>query len=298
MTHYWLLVGALAAAASIAFWFGCRTWRKSRVVADTPVSKVRSAVQGYVELRGRGAPPPGAEIRGPLTRRPCAWWRYEIQERRRSRRSDSWETVEQGTSEAPFVLDDGTGQCLVDPRGADVEGQTVERWTGDSRYPSVRLPDATGLLGVLQSLFVMAPYRYVEQRLESGSHLYAIGQFRTAGGVVTGDADAQTGSLLHEWKSDQAALLARFDGNHDGRLDATEWEQARVAAREQVAAARRSQAPAAKVNALADPGDGRVFLLAACDRETLTRRFRAQAIASITGFLGATAALAWLLIRV
>ena len=116
----WLIMLGLAAAAVYSFWSACKSWAKNRTIEDTPTSRIRSAAQGYVELSGRGTMPPNAENKGPLTCIPCTWWRYKIEERSRSGRSRSWSTIQSDTSEAPFLLDDGTGQCLVNPRGAEV----------------------------------------------------------------------------------------------------------------------------------------------------------------------------------
>ncbi len=293
--QYWFSVALVAAAAGYTFWFGFRAWRKNRLIADTPVSRIRSAVQGYVELRGRGDSPAQTSIKAPLTHEACAWWRYQIQAWRRNGKSKEWVTIEEGTSEAPFVLDDGTGQCLVDPRGAEVVAPTTDIWCGDSRYPSVRRPTATGALGWLERNLTTRPYRYIEQRLDSGRYLCAIGEFRTHGGIRTGDADAAVSALLHDWKKDQAGLLARFDENHDGVIGAAEWEKARAAAAAQVSAQRLAEPVAAAVSVVAKPGDGRPFVLTASDRDALARQFRLQAAASLGLFLAATTALALLL---
>jgi hypothetical protein len=52
------------------------------------------------------------------------------------------------------------------------------------------------------------------------------------------------------------------------------------------------------MNVLADPMDGRSFLLAASDGESLARRFRRRALAGICGFVGSSAALTWMLMHV
>ena len=52
------------------------------------------------------------------------------------------------------------------------------------------------------------------------------------------------------------------------------------------------------VNVLADPMDGRAFLLAASDGESLAQRFRRRAFAGIGGFVGSSAALTWMLTHV
>jgi len=287
----------LAGAAPYLFWFGFQAWRKSRLIEDMPVSRVRSAAQGYAELSGE-CRSLANNVRGPLTRLPCAWWRYKIEERDRSSRSRSWETIDSGISETPFLLDDGTGQCLIDPRGAEIAGQTSTVWYGDSPQPGLRIPDGPGILGAFEHLLFSRRYRYTEERLQHGDRLYAIGDFRARGGIDAPDSDAELTALLRRWKQDQTNLLARFDTNHDGVLSGAEWDVARTAAREVVVAQRLAQPVAAKVNVLAKPGDGRNFLLAAVARPTLARRFRLQALASLAGFVGATTTLAWLLIRV
>jgi hypothetical protein len=117
---FWLIVAGLAAGAVYSFWYAFKAWRKNRVIEDTPTSRVRSAAQGYVELSGQGILPADSHNRGPLSGIPCAWWRYKVEERSSAGRSRSWSTVDSDTSTEPFLLDDGTGQCLIDPCGAEV----------------------------------------------------------------------------------------------------------------------------------------------------------------------------------
>ena len=71
----WLQLLLLSLAASIGglIW-GFRSWRRSRLIEDTPLSRVRSATQGYVELGGRARLMPGPPILAPLTLQSCTWW--------------------------------------------------------------------------------------------------------------------------------------------------------------------------------------------------------------------------------
>jgi hypothetical protein len=103
--------------------------------------------------------------------------------------------------------------------------------------------------------------------------------------------------LLRDWKQDQAALLARFDTDHDGVISAAEWDRARAAAREQVIAAAGAQAEAPGINVLSKPEDGRAFLLAASDEQTLALRLRRQTAAGVVGFVASCSALTWMLTR-
>ena len=295
---FWLLVLGLAAAAVYSFWYACRSWAKNRAIEDTPTSRIRSAAQGYVELSGRGALPPNAENKGPLTGIPCTWWRYRIEERSRSGRSRSWSTIQSDTSETPFLLDDGTGQCLVDPRGAEVFPGVSDVWYGPTEWPEVHIPNGSGIFGKLVDTFVTDKYRYTEHRLQPHEHVCALGAFRNAGGLSVENPDDAAAELLREWKHDQAGLLARFDSDHDGVISPAEWDQARAAARAQVLQARAAAPPAPSVNVLGDPADGRAFLLAASEGESLAQRFRRRALAGVGGFVGSSAALTWMLTHV
>ena len=293
--YFWLLLGALAAAAAYSFWYAFRSWGKSRIVADMPTSRVRSAAQGYVELCGHGVLPKDCATKGPLTRIPCTWWRYKIEERRTIGRSRAWSTLDSATSDVPFLLDDGTGQCLIDPRGAEVFPGSTTVWYGPSAWPEGRIPNGTGVFAWLVDTFVTDRYRYTEYRLQPHEVLFAIGAFRSVGGVSVESPDFEAGELLRTWKQDQAGLLARFDSDHDGTISSAEWEQARAAARRQIQITRAAEENRPAANVLEDPMDGRSFLLAASDGESLARRFRRKALAGIGGFVGSAAALTWTL---
>jgi len=294
----WLIMIGLAVAAVYSFWSACKSWAKNRTIEDTPTSRIRSAAQGYVELSGRGTMPPNAENKGPLTGIPCTWWRYKIEERSRSGRSRSWSTIQSGTSEVPFLLDDGTGQCLVNPCGAEVFPGASDVWYGPSEWPEVRIPKGTGIFGWLVDACMTDKYRYTEHRLQSNEHVCALGAFRSVGGASVENPDDAVAELLRQWKHDQATLLARFDRDHDGSLNSAEWEQARAVARKQVLEGRAAEPLSPRVNVLGDPADGRAFLLAVSDGETLAQRFRRRALAGVGGFVGSTAALTWMLTHV
>ena len=283
--QFWKL--ALAVAAPLCLYFGFRNWRLARLISDTPLSRIRSAAQGYVELAGVAHRGEGEPNLGPLTRLPCVWWRYRIEHHTGTGRSRGWKTVNQGSSVAPFRLEDDTGACLVDPSGADVRPASTISWRGSSPWPA---PPGeghrfTGLFG--------GDYRYTEHRIDGQVHVNVIGDFRTLGGVEVNDVTAQVMRVLSEWKDDQAALLRKFDADHDGILTQSEWERARAVARTQV-----EQSPPAPAqptaNVVMQPQDHRPFLVAACDLKALVRRCRWQAGALLAGFVVAMGVLAFM----
>jgi hypothetical protein len=109
--------------------------------------------------------------------------------------------------------------------------------------------------------------------------------------------DRAAADLLRDWKQDQASLLSRFDADHDGVISAAEWDRARAAAREQAIAAAGAEAEAPGINVLSKPADGRTFMLAASDEQTLARRLRRRAAAGVLAFVASCSALTWMLTR-
>jgi E3 Ubiquitin ligase len=287
---YYLPLALCAGASLGGLWYGVRAWHAGRDIEDTPTSKVRSAAQGYVELVGRSGLPRNATCVAPLSGVPCAWWSYTI-ERHSGGRRGSWSKVQSGCSEIPFFLDDGTGRCLIDPRGAEVFPSSTETWRGDAGWPASRA-GLSGLGGLFPSIFG-GEYRYTEHRLYLGEPIYAIGQFRSLGGIVVDESPNALAELLRKWKQDPANLLRRFDANGDGVLDPTEWERARAAARTTLDAEREAKPIAEETNLLAKPADGRSFLLAAGEADTLSRRFRWRTAGGFTVFVAAAALFTW-----
>jgi len=122
-SDFWFWLLWLGVAVAGGGWFAFRWLHIARMVEDTPTSRIRSAAQGYVELAGRCRALDGTENIAPLTQRPCVWWRYHVQRRTgsgsSSNRRTKWQKVSSGRSEQPFLLSDGTGDCIVQPAGAD-----------------------------------------------------------------------------------------------------------------------------------------------------------------------------------
>jgi hypothetical protein len=126
--------------------------------------------------------------------------------------------------------------------------------------------------------------------LLSNSVLYAIGEFgtTTAAALAARDERADIGGVLAEWKSDQKQLLARFDLNHDGRIDMKEWELARLQAQREVRK-RQSEMQARSIEGtsiLRKPADGRLFLLANEMPDKLGARYRFWSWVHLAIFIG------------
>jgi len=260
--HYWAGAAVCGAIASWALYRCLLSLRRDRLLADTPLVKIRSAAQGYVKLYGHAAAGSDALLAAPLTSRPCVWWRYNVEQKFRNSKGESrWESIDSGTSVNLFVLEDADAHCLVGPVNAEITPTTRNVWYGSEPRPCGIAPRS----GLLQT----GDYRYTESLLSESDKLSVLGELRSHSEL--GSTDASVAALLAEWKHDQKTLLARFDRNHDGRIDAGEWEAARQAAISETQA-NALKSPITRMSVISQPTNGEPFLIAAMDDAHLVRR--------------------------
>ena len=260
---------------------------------DTPTSKVRSAAQGYVELRGTGELMEGPPIVAPLTGTTCTWYEFKIDEHRRSGKNSKWVTINSGRSTELFLLIDDTGKCVIDPEGASVTTTIRDVWYGNSRQPT----SGPALKRSRFPRLVRGKYRYTEKRMHPRENLYAIGLFKTVGGAG-GDfnADADIRGLLGEWKQDSEMLLAKFDTNNDGKIDMDEWQNVRNAAYREVMSRHSEQKTAPPVNVMTKTLDRRrPYMLSAVPQEFLIQRYQFYATGLILLFFICGAIATWMI---
>jgi hypothetical protein len=101
------------------FFQGFRLLQRRHLILDTPVSKIRSASMGMVELSGLAVGP--YTVPAPITARPCYCYRTFVWEWKQSGKNKRWVKVAAECMHVPFFLDDNTGKVMVDPRGADLD---------------------------------------------------------------------------------------------------------------------------------------------------------------------------------
>jgi len=258
-TKIWLLVLPLLALSAFVFWFNA--YRRKRAVQDAPTSKIATAAQGYVELCGTVAPAPGSVLMGPVTRKPCIWYAYGIDERQ----GKDWRTIERGTEGIPFIIRDGTGECLVNPRDAEVMCELCEKWES-------------------------ANQKRREWSIRIGDPIYAIGRFSTRATAATGDVEQDAHRLLQTWVADASGFRTRFDGNRDGKISAAELAAAREIARREVA---ERGLPQGGLHTLRAPEDGRPFILMNMPHDEAASRFRQWTLVHLCIFFIALGFLAY-----
>ena len=113
----WCLVGLCAGL--YLFVRGFRLLQRRQLILNTPVSKIRSASMGMVELNGLAVGP--HTITAPVTLRDCYYYRTVVWEWKQEGKSKRWVKVAAESMHVAFFIDDNTGKVMVDPRGADLD---------------------------------------------------------------------------------------------------------------------------------------------------------------------------------
>lgn len=260
--------GMVAGIAFALYWS-----RQARLIANTPTSRLRAASQGFVQVAGTAREPFGQELVSPLSGARCVWWEYEVNARRDGD-STQWRRIASARSTQGFVLDDGTGRCQVIPDGANIITEDEETWYGNTPWP---VPDVvrSGLL-----VFGDQNYCYRERRIRSHISIHVLGEFRTRRAREHWNLKTRMRELLTAWKKNHPALLARFDQNHDRKIDQMEWEQARNAARQEAAQEENQLADALPEQMLCKPKYGQPFIISTYPWRALIRRRWQQAMAA------------------
>ncbi|BAL23408.1 hypothetical protein [Azoarcus sp. KH32C] len=260
----WVLALGMLLGAGLYGW--ARSLRTVRIITDTPTSRVASAAQGYVELRGRGKPLDGTPLLSPVNGLPVLWYRVKTEERRTD---GKWHHVGTNESDASFLLDDGSGTCAVDPEGADM---MVSR----------------------NEVFRHGDTRHTQWSLISQDRVYVLGDFATLGSISPDfDISRQVRELLEHWKSDRKSLLQRFDLDGNGEIDMREWELARSQARREAVKLRDEALNAAECHVVRKPTTGSLYLISDLSPAALAWRYRLWSAFHLLVFLGTAAAAAW-----
>jgi hypothetical protein len=260
----WCLGGM--ALVSLSAWYS--TLYRLRAVSGMATSRIGSAAQGYVELIGHGEAY-GTPILSRYSLLPCLWCRYKLE--RRSSDNKGWNTEESGENSAPFIIDDGTGKCVVDPQGAEILTRHKDSW-------------------------MKGDHRYTEWKLIDIDTIYALGEFKTIGGSnTTLTHDELVKQVLSEWKMNNEDLLKRFDLNNNGVLDMQEWMLARSAAKREAEKRLNEALAEPDTNFMLQPRDGRLFLISNFDQDKLALRYKLWTWAHFFIFFGALIGITWLL---
>ncbi len=139
-----LIIGFLIGA--LVFFFGFRTYREYRVVADTPIAPVRSIPMGLVHVQGKTTG--DDRLTSPLTRVPCYYFKVQVEKYVKGEKESKWETVRTDTEERSFYIEDATGKVFVNPHRAEFDvTRTFQGEIGQSVFRSRTIEPTLGVAG-------------------------------------------------------------------------------------------------------------------------------------------------------
>jgi hypothetical protein len=263
----WALLAPVITFIAASFWGWTAAFRRLRALEDLPTSHIGTCPQGYSRLEGRAQVFPGKPLFAPVSKRSCCWYRYTVVTMNDEGQAQSRETEETDWS---FAMKDATGECVVDPAGAQIIP------IHSTRYRDKR-------------------QQWHEEAIFPGDELCVVGHFTTAqSGISEAEVQFRVGELLAEWKRDMKSLLARFPPGHSTTYSEREWDAVRTAARREVESTLLHEPPQ---NRIEKPADGRPYIISTESPDGLERDLLIWAWIHALFFVAGVAALAWIYFR-
>ena len=240
--EYILLFGVVSALCLYLLYRCYKDYQRFRYMDGTATSKIRSASQGYVELKGLGEWMPGDQIHSPFSGNRCLWYHCLIEKKQRSSKRTSWTNISNQLSESLFHLVDETGVCTIDPEQAHVVPEIARKWYGFGLDAQNNPPKSKKGWMTFSLSSGLGSYRFTEKLIRPASQIYALGNFETLRSTPDeAYIDQQVKDLLREWKLKPAKYLSEFDLDKNGKIEKKEWVIIRSAARREVMASLRQQ---------------------------------------------------------
>jgi hypothetical protein len=223
-------------------------------MSEIPVATIASAAQGYVELFGTSKSL--TLTRSPIRGVECVWFRLWIYARDTNY---MWRLADYRISEQLFELQDDSGVCRIDPRGAEV-------------------------FAASRHVVVQHDHKYIEDVLFADKPVYVLGDLDTGSQINTeAEIHQDAGKLMTRLKQSKAMLLQQFDLNRDGEIDMHEWELARESAYAEVRA-KHAQRLQSELHLIAKPANKRLFLISGISPHALRQHYQRWAWAHFSFF--------------
>jgi hypothetical protein len=189
----------------LLFWTGLSNFKRKKLIENTPTSNIRSIAMGLVEISGRAVRYGDKIITSPFSKKDCVYYKYLIEEYRKSGKSSRWVTLDQDTKSVCFSVEDDTGMVLVDPKGAETNvSVTFKSEPGFGKEPDPSIKEFLkkkgiefkGLLGFNRTM------RFTEWAIFPWDMLYVLGTADDNPYVEEGKAKSSVQDvMIHRGKS-------------------------------------------------------------------------------------------------
>lgn len=258
-----------------------QTNQRFRFIRDTATSRVVSAAQGYVELKGLGEMLEGGNIVSPFSQRRCLWYQCKIEVKRSSGKRSFWVEESNDISEEVFLLRDETGDCVVIPDGAQVIPSQQRVWYGSGRQSMYQ---SNLNQSVLSRWIGFGNYRFTEKLIMVADSLYVIGEFESVRKSINEQSiQQQTDDLVKFWKTQPMRFLKPFDRDNNNKIEKKEWKQIREQAYLQV----MSQHQQPLIHTISRGSEKKhPFIISALPEEELLKKKRIYLVLYLVLFFG------------
>ncbi|MFA5975655.1 MAG: GIDE domain-containing protein [Elusimicrobiota bacterium] len=217
----WKLIGVCLIGGPVALLWGLGKLNQKRLLENTPTSKIRSAAMGLVELMGMARQ--RTPMQSPVTKQACCWWRCIVEELRSNGKNSHWATVKDVQSQDFFFIEDATGRVLIDPLGAEYHVLNITYELNASTRSMIGpvlnswgLNDMTWFGGTRR-------LRLRELSIPEKAPLFVLGELINTGQQHIEDRQARFRERLQAVKFNPRQM-SQADTNHDGQVDADEWD--------------------------------------------------------------------------
>ena len=277
-SDYILTYLLLAGAMLFLVYYAYGAFQRYRFMDATATSKIRSAAQGHVEIKGLGELMKDDVIVSPFSGSRCIWYHCTIDRKQRHGKRSTWTNISDERSHHLFRVVDDTGECIIDPDDAYVVPETDLTWYGSSLDRSRRPPKTRRLIGLLG----FGNYRFRERLIRPASQVYALGWFRSIQNNPSEESiSRQIEDLVRQWKLQPERYLRKFDLDNNGKIQKGEWKAIRSAARGEVLARLREENR--EFHLLSRPTDrGQPFILSARSEEEMVGQKKLTAYAAVS----------------
>jgi len=200
-----LWMAIMSIVGIVLFISGFFKLKRKKLIESTPTSKIRSLSMGLVEIYGEVIPITKNILISPFSKKNCVYYKYKIEELRRSGKHSKWVTVKFEEKQNLFYFKDETGIVLVDPAQAKVDIDTnffVNSGMGKEPPENIKEFLRANNIGFKGFLGINKAMRFSEKYIEPGEKLYIMGAAvdnpYVSEGTLTGTADVMIGKSEYE----------------------------------------------------------------------------------------------------
>ncbi len=177
-----MLLSIVAVAGGFyGFILGFRLLARKRLLLNTPTSKIRSASLGLVEISGVASSP--YSLPAPISGLRCFLYQTTAWVQSDESKAHQWKKVAEESLHIPFFVDDGTGQLLVDPHGAELDLHRDFRQTYSDTIFSPHAPPQVSNFLARHGATETSKVRIEERCIKPNDPLFIIGTMAENPGI-------------------------------------------------------------------------------------------------------------------